>query len=211
MPATLPEIVKARFFRSPAEFRRWLARNGEQQQELWVGFYRKATGKQGISYEDAVRQALCFGWIDGVRKDAGEDGYAHRFSPRQARSPWSALNLERYRGLEALGQIAEPGRRAYERRNPTVDGYSIADRRDAALSAEYRRRFAQHAGAWEFYRSQPPWYRRTTAHWVASAKREQTRERRLATLIADSAAGRRIDALNPQRYQVQPRSKRGAA
>jgi uncharacterized protein YdeI (YjbR/CyaY-like superfamily) len=161
-----------------------------------------------------VRQALCFGWIDGVRKNAGEDGYANRFSPRQQRSPWSALNLKRYQELGALGLIAEPGRRAYERRNPGVDGYAIADREDATLSIQHQQKFAAHPEAWEFYRLQAPWYRRTTAHWIASAKREETRERRLAQLIADSAVGRRIAPLDAERYQTQQTqrpAKRGAA
>jgi uncharacterized protein YdeI (YjbR/CyaY-like superfamily) len=201
--------MKARFFKSSAEFRRWLARNGERETEVWVGFYRKSSGKRGISYDDAVRQALCYGWIDGVRKSAGEDGYANRFSPRKARSPWSALNLKRYAELQALGQIAEPGRRAYERRDPAVDGYAISDRNGMTLGDDYERLFTAHPKAWEYYNTQPPWYRRETAHWVMSAKREDTRARRLATLIADSEAGRRIGVLDPQ-----PRTgatRRGAA
>jgi uncharacterized protein YdeI (YjbR/CyaY-like superfamily) len=201
----------ARFFKSPAELRRWLARNGERESELWVGVYRKSSGKQGITYEEAVRQALCFGWIDGVRRSAGADGSAQRFTPRTPHSTWSALNLKRYAELEALGLIAEPGKRAYARRNPAADGYAIADRRGTSLDDEFERRFAEHPQAWKYYQAQAPWYRRETAHWIASAKREDTRERRFATLLADSAAGRRIDALNPQRFEAKPAAKQGAA
>ena len=201
----------ARFFKSPAEFRRWLARNYDRETELWVGIYRKASGKQGITYEDAVRQALCYGWIDGVRRSAGAEGSAQRFTPRTAQSTWSALNLKRYAEMDALGLIAEPGRRAYERRNPAADGSAIADRQGTTLGKEYEQRFAAHPQAWEYYQAQPPWYRRETAHWITSARREDTRERRFATLLTDSAAGRRIDALNPQRYETKSVSKRGAA
>jgi len=210
-PAAVAAPQEARFFKSAAEFRRWLTRNGERETELWVGIYRKSSGKQGISYEDAVRQALCFGWIDGVRRSAGEDGSAQRFSPRKGRSTWSALNLKRFEEMRALGQIEETGMRAYERRNPATDGYAIADRRNATLGDEYERRFAEHPNAWAFYQGQPPWYRRETAYWITSAKREETRERRFATLVADAAAGRRVGVLDPQSQRRTPAPRRGAA
>ena len=200
MPAPRPAVItNAHFFKTPAELRRWLKRNGEREAELWVGFYRKASGKQGVTYEDALRQALCFGWIDGVRKNAGEEGYAQRFSPRKQSSTWSAPNLKRFEELRVAGLIEEPGMRAYERRNPEVDGYSLADRRDTVLPDEYKQRFMKHKKAWEYYQAQPPWYRRESAYWLVRAKREDTRERRFNTLLEDSKAGRRIAVLSAGR------------
>jgi uncharacterized protein YdeI (YjbR/CyaY-like superfamily) len=209
-PPAVAAPQQARFFKSAAEFRHWLARNGERETELWVGIYRKSSGKQGISYEDAVRQALCFGWIDGVRMSAGEDGSAQRFSPRKRRSTWSALNLKRFAEMRALGQVDATGMRAYERRNPATDGYAIADRRNATLGDEYEQRFAEHPNAWVFYQAQPPWYRRDTAYWVTSAKREETRDRRFATLVADAAAGRRVGVLDSQSQRQTPRPEQRA-
>lgn len=193
MATPAPQSAAVRFFPSAAHFRRWLARNGARATELWVGFHTLASGLGGLTYSEALDEALCYGWIDGVRLKAGADGYTHRFSPRKPHSAWSAANLRRLEALRAGGRIAPAGLRAFEARNAAGSGYALADRSahldaaaEAALRAEPR--------AWAYFSTQPPAYRRDAAWWVMSAKREATRARRLATLVAESAAGRRFGA-----------------
>lgn len=185
------------FFATPADFRRWLERHHATAPELLVGFYKKGSGRPSITWPESVEEALCFGWIDGVRRTIDEESYTIRFTPRRPGSNWSRINLEKARELIAAGRMRPAGLRAFERRDPDGDprAYSY-ERKDAArLSPEQEARFRAAREAWQFFQSQPPSYRRTATFWVASAKREETRSRRLETLIEDSAAGRRIGPL----------------
>jgi uncharacterized protein YdeI (YjbR/CyaY-like superfamily) len=191
--------VKPTFFRTPAAFRRWLEKNHDRVSELWIGMYKKASGKGGITYKEALDEALCFGWIDGVRKRLDDEAFVQRFTPRTAKSYWSAVNIARADELAAAGKMHAAGRAAYERRDATAAARYSSERRDAKLDAAAEKQFRADAAAWAYFQSSPPWYRRVTIHWVTSAKRVETRQRRLDILIRDSAAGRRINLLTPNR------------
>lgn len=186
--------MKPRFFRSGDDLRMWLTRNHGTARDLWIGFHKKATGKKGITYQEALDQALCFGWIDGVRKGIDAVSYTTRFSPRTAKSPWSRINIARAKELKELGLMAQPGLDAFERRDKTSAGYSYEDG-PHELGPEYLKQFRAKKRAWTFFESQPPGYKRTACYWVMSAKRDDTRQRRLAQLIEDSANGRRLALL----------------
>lgn len=184
--------MKPTFFKDAAHFRRWLQKHHASETELWVGMHRKASGKGGITYKEALDQALCFGWIDGVRKRVDETSFVQRFTPRTAKSYWSAVNIKRAGELIAAGQMAAPGRKALERRDAAASGRYSFEREAAAFTAAQLKTLKANRKAWSFFASQPPYYRRVATFWVASAKKEETRVRRLETLISDSAAGRRI-------------------
>lgn len=185
-----------KFFPTPADFRRWLEEHHESESVLWVGFYKVGSGKPSITWPESVDEALCFGWIDGLRKSVDEESYKIRFTPRKPTSNWSAKNLARIEELIAEGRVRPMGLEVYEARDPEKSAvYSFERRKEAQLPPEAEARFRANQEAWEFFQSQPPGYRRTATHWVVSAKREETRARRLDTLIEDSAAGRRIKPL----------------
>ena len=184
-----------RFFPTPAHFRRWLSKHHDSEDELWVGFYKKATGRPSITWPESVDEALCFGWIDGVRKSLDEEAYVIRFTRRRRGSHWSKVNLERVAALIEEGRMTPAGMAAYEARDPEKSGRYSYERERARFSREQEREFRSNADAWAFWQEQPPGYRKLTTHWVVSAKREQTRARRLARLIEDSANGLRIKAL----------------
>jgi len=180
-----------RFFETAADFRRWLERNHDTAGELLVGFWKKNTGRPSIDWPEARDQALCFGWIDGVRRSHGPDSYEIRFTPRRAGSLWSKVNLERVESLRAAGLMTEAGERALAAGKPSAYSY---EKEITTLSPAEEELFRADAAAWSDWQGRPPGYRRTALHWVTSAKRPETRARRLATLIADSAAGRKIGA-----------------
>jgi uncharacterized protein YdeI (YjbR/CyaY-like superfamily) len=185
------------FFATPAEFRAWLERHHADRRELLVGFHKKGSGRPSITWQESVDEALCFGWIDGVRRSLGPDSYTIRFSPRQPRSTWSAVNVKRVGELIEEGRMTPAGLAAFEARTGDRTGiYSYEQRRHAALDDEQERRFRALPAAWEYFQGRPPSYRRAAIHWITSAKRPETRERRLATLIEDSAAGRPIKPLS---------------
>jgi uncharacterized protein YdeI (YjbR/CyaY-like superfamily) len=191
--------VKPRFFPTAAAFRAWLEKNHASTGELFVGFYKKRSQKKGISYTEAVDEALCFGWIDGVKKRVDEDAYTHRFTPRKGRSCWSAVNVARAKELIAAGRMAPAGLAAFEKRDAAQTARYSVERAAAQLSAAQLKMFKADAKAWAFFISQPPYYRRVATFWIVSAKKEETRTRRLETLIASSAAGRRLDMLAPSK------------
>jgi uncharacterized protein YdeI (YjbR/CyaY-like superfamily) len=184
--------MKPRFFRTAAAFRRWLAAHHATERELLVGFYKKASGKPGISYQEAVDEALCFGWIDGVKKRVDEERYTHRFTPRKAVSTWSLVNTRRVGDLMALGRMAAAGIAAFERRDPKKTGIYSFENRPTTFDLALARAFKADAAAWTFFRAQPPGYQRLMTFWVMSAKQPETRQRRLAVLVKHSVEGKRI-------------------
>lgn len=184
------------FFATPGAFRKWLAKHHASEKELWVGFYKVKSGKGGLVYAEALDQALCYGWIDGMVRRVDEERYAQRFTPRKADSNWSQVNILRAQGLIAAGAMRPPGLAAFERRRQASPAYSF-EQQNAALSDSQQKRLKANTAAWRFLAAQPAYYRRLATWWVVSAKREETRERRLATLIADSAAGRRLKVATP--------------
>jgi uncharacterized protein YdeI (YjbR/CyaY-like superfamily) len=188
--------VKPTFFAGPADFRAWLAEHHADETELLVGFYKRASGRPSITWQESVDEALCFGWIDGVRRSIDGDSYSIRFTPRQKRSTWSAVNIRRAGELIEEGRMAPAGKAAFEARTDDRSAiYSYEQRHNATLEPEQQQRFEADATAWKWFSDQPPSYRRTAVHWVTSAKKPETRERRLAALIEDSAAGRKVKPL----------------
>jgi uncharacterized protein YdeI (YjbR/CyaY-like superfamily) len=183
------------FFESAQAFRDWLEANHETATEIVVGYYKRGTRRPSITHPEAVDQALCFGWIDGIRHGLDAERFVNRFTPRKPRSPWSNVNIRRVEELTKLGLMRPAGIRAFEARTVVRSGAYSPENRDIALEPAYERRLREDAAAWEWFQSQPPGYRRTAVFWVMDAKREETRERRLQTLIAESAAGRRIGPL----------------
>jgi len=183
------------FFESSADFRRWLVLHHENASELQVGFYKKGSGKPSITYLEALDEALCFGWIDGVRRGLDADSYTSRFTPRRRNSFWSLVNIRRATELSALGLMQPPGLRAFEERDQERSERYTAERGSHVFDPEYHREFEENPAAWTFFQSQPPSYRRAATWWVMNAKRPETRRRRLAALIEASADGRRPDAL----------------
>ena len=179
------------YFPTPADFRRWLERHHDSATELLVGFRKKGTGRPSIDWPQARDQALCFGWIDGVRRSLGADSYTIRFTPRRPGSLWSRINLARVEALRADGLMTEAGERALAEGKPRPSAYSY-ESEERALEPEETERFQANPAAWSDWQSRPPGYRKMVLHWVTSAKRPETRAKRLATLIEDCAAGRKI-------------------
>lgn len=189
----MPE-PKPTFFRTPAAFRAWLEANHETADHLWVGYYKKATKRPSVTWEETVEEALCVGWIDGIRKSRGEKSYMIRFTPRKPKSVWSQRNIDLIEQLEAEGRMKPAGRAAFAFKDAHPDsGYATAD--EGKLPKKMITQFKKATRAWAFYQAQPPGYRKQTARWVTSAKREETRARRLATLIEDSGNELRIKQL----------------
>ena len=184
--------MKAMYFKTGSEFRRWLAANHASERELLVGFYRKASGKPSISYKEAVDEALCFGWIDGIKKRVDDERYTHRFTPRKAVSIWSLVNATRIKELIADRRVATPGLEAWQRRDPKKTGIYSFENRPKTLEPALERTFKAEKAAWAFFCLQPPGYRRLMIFYVMSAKQPETRARRLARLIETSAEGKRI-------------------
>ena len=189
---------KPRFFAIPDDFRAWLEKHHASATELVVGFHKKHTGRASMTWTESVREALCYGWIDGIRRSLGDDSYTIRFTPRKPGSNWSSRNVRHVEELTREGRMAPAGLAAFEARRPDRTGvYSFERRQPARLEPAQERQFQTNKAAWKFFESQPPSYRKTAVHWVVSAKREETRSRRLAQLIEDSAAGRRLAQLTP--------------
>jgi uncharacterized protein YdeI (YjbR/CyaY-like superfamily) len=188
--------MKPIFFATPKDFRRWLDEHHADETELWVGYYKKGSGRPSITWPESVDEALCFGWIDGVRKSVDEESYAIRFTPRRARSTWSAVNIKRVQELIDLGRMRPAGLEAFEERAEERSGiYAYEQREKAELGEEFEGLFRANGAAWVFFQAQPAGYRKAATWWVVSAKREETRRRRLATLIEDSAQGQTIGPL----------------
>ena len=179
------------YFSTQADFRTWLQANHERAGELLVGFHKKGSGLPSIDWPQARDEALCFGWIDGVRKSLGTSAYTIRFTPRRKGSIWSRVNIERFKALDEEGRMTEAGRRAFEEGKERTDHYAY-ENEERPLAPEEERVFRANAKAWADFEARPPGYRKVALFWVTSAKKPETRAKRLATLIDDSAAGRKI-------------------
>ena len=178
--------------------RAWLEESHDRVAELWVGYYKKGTGLASVTWPESVDEALCFGWIDGIRKSIDDRSYRIRFTPRRKGSHWSARNLGRMKYLIAEGLVAEPGLAAYERRDRRKESQASYEQSEAAaLPPEYEARIRANAAAWEYFQAARPSYRKQVTWWVVSAKREDTRLRRLGILIESSAEG---DVIPPLRW-----------
>ena len=193
--------VKPTFFKTPRAFRAWLEKNHDKADELHVGYYKKGSGKPSITWPESVDEALCFGWIDGIRRTIDDESYSIRFTPRRQRSVWSNVNTKRFAALEKEGRIHESGRRAFAARDPKRSGiYSFEQRKKAmTLDPKYTRMLQANSKAWAFLQSQAPYYQRMASLYVMSAKKEDTRLRRLARVIDESAKGRRIGIMEKKK------------
>jgi uncharacterized protein YdeI (YjbR/CyaY-like superfamily) len=187
------------FFKSPGEYRKWLERNHDRAKELWIGFWKKSTGKATLTWQECVDESLCFGWIDGVRKSIDADSYKQRLTPRRPTSIWSKVNIGRVGELTAAGRMRPPGLTAFEKRDRTKAYSFEQDRDQVGLGPEQEAQFRKNGKAWEFFQAQPPYYRRLAGWWIMSAKKDETRQRRLAVLMSDSAARRRLGPLTPKK------------
>ena len=184
--------MKPAFFRSPPELRKWFEKNHATLPELWVGFYKKDSGRASITWPESVDEALCFGWIDGIRKSVDEVSYKIRFTPRRQGSIWSSVNVKRATALTEEGRVRPAGAKAFAARRENKSGIYAYEQRRAELEEPYNRLLKKNKAAWDFFQAQPPSYRKTLSWWVVSAKQEETRLKRLEKLIEESARGRRM-------------------
>jgi uncharacterized protein YdeI (YjbR/CyaY-like superfamily) len=188
------------FFELPTEFRAWLEKNHDRATELLVGFYKRGSGKPSMTWPESVDQALSFGWIDGVRRRIDDASYSIRFTPRRPGSNWSAVNIRRAEELRKHGLMQPAGLQAFERRRDEKSSIYPYENASPMLDPADEKKFSARKKAWEYFNNQAPSYRRVAIYWVMSAKKAETRARRLATLIDDSAHGRRLDA-----YTLKPK------
>ena len=191
--------MKPVFFRTPTEFREWLGKYHATKDELLVGFYKRDSGKPSLTWPESVDQALCFGWIDGVRRRIDGLSYTIRFTPRRRGSIWSSVNIKRARTLIAQGQMRPAGLTAYEARRDNKSGIYSYEQRSVNLEEPYKELLKQNKTAWSHFQEQPPSYRKAASWWIVSAKKEGTRLKRLAKLTALSAEGKRLPHLTPGR------------
>lgn len=198
-PVTAPRPTEVRLFATAAAFRAWLEEHHATDDQLWVGYYRKGVGKSAMSYVEAVEEALCYGWIDGITYRVDEERTATRFTPRRPTSMWSAINLDRVARLRAAGRMTPAGIRAFEERDRRKDQVHSSQRPPHPLPDEWVDRFRADAAAWAWWERQAPSFRNMATHWVMSAVRPETRERRFATLVEESRAGRR-----PRPFRIGP-------
>jgi uncharacterized protein YdeI (YjbR/CyaY-like superfamily) len=194
---TKPAAAKPVFFEDAAGFRRWLEEHHANETELIVGFFKKAPGRTSLTVFEALDEALCFGWIDGVRRSLDADRWYQRFTPRKAKSVWRVVNVRKAEALVAAGRMAPAGLEAFEARDAKRTGlYSFEQGKALTLGRAELRAFRTRPKAWAFFQAQPPGYKRTATFWVVSAKKPETRQRRLQQLIDDSAKGRRLGMLS---------------
>ena len=188
-------MTRLTFFKSPADFRRWLEKNHDKATELMVGFYKRGSGRPSITWPESVDQALCFGWIEGVRRRIDEESYSIRFSPRRRGSVWSAINIKKATELQEQGLMHAAGVREFEKRKEYKSRIYSYENALRALDPKHEKRFRANKKAWKYFSEQPPWYRRVIIYWVVSAKKHVIGARRLARLIEDSAHQRRVGLL----------------
>lgn len=192
MTAARLSKTKPTFFASSSAFRAWLQRHHADEPELWVGFYKKKSGRPSMTWAESVDQALCFGWIDGIRKRLDDQSYVIRFTPRRPGSIWSAVNIRRVAALTNEGLMRPAGKKAFAARIENKSGIYSYEQRPLDLPLPYANGLRANIGAWEFFQKQPPSYRKMMAWWIVSAKQEQTRSKRMQKLIAASAKGVRL-------------------
>ena len=184
--------MKPVFFETPAAFRAWLKKHHKKADELWVGYYRKDCGKQSITWNESVDEALCFGWIDGIRKKVNDDAYTNRFTPRRPGSNWSAINIAKVKQLTKQKRMQPAGLAAYGKRTEAKSRIYTYEQHSYSLDTDLERRFRANKKAWAFFETSPPYYRKLMTGWLNGAKQEATRLRRLEKLMAACESGRRI-------------------
>lgn len=189
--------MKPKFFKTPSDLRKWFDHHHATEQELWVGYYKRDSGKPSITWPQSVDEALCFGWIDGIRKSIDDLSYKIRFTPRKPRSTWSAVNIKRVGELSEQGLMQSTGLKAFQAREENRSGIYSYEQRSPELPDQYGKQLKKNLAAWKFFHAQPPSYRKAANWWVVSAKKEETRLKRLDNLIQHSALGQRIPQFIP--------------
>ena len=196
-----PQPHDVRYFATPEQLRDWFDANHKTADELWLGYYRKSTARPSVDWSQAVDEALCVGWIDGVRRSLDETSFVQRFTPRRKGSTWSAVNVAKVEALTDAGRMRAAGIAAFEARSAANTAIYSYEQAATAFTPEEEARFRAESSAWTDWEARPPSYRRAVTHWVTSAKQAATRARRLYTLIADSIAGRKV---GPMRWSREP-------
>lgn len=191
------EMQSPIFFKSASDLHKWFEKNHDQVSEAWIGFYHVKSGKKGITYKEAVDEALCFGWIDGIRKGIDGSSYVNRFTPRRKSSNWSNVNIKRMQELITEGRVKPPGLAAFSAREEKQSGVYSFEQAHHKLAAPYAKQFRANKKAWVYFTSRAPWYQRTSIHWVMNARRQATQLKRLQTLITDSENQRTLAQLTP--------------
>lgn len=184
--------MKPVFFHTPAAFRKWLAKNHKNKTELIVGFYKVDSGRPSMTWSQSVDQALCFGWIDGIRRSIDAESYSIRFTPRRSTSIWSAININKVKQLTRVGLMTPAGKKAFELRTKDRSGIYSHEKEPAALAKNYVRQFKANKRAWHFFNGQAPSYKKVIIHWIVSAKQEKTRLSRLQKAIKVSGQQKRM-------------------
>jgi uncharacterized protein YdeI (YjbR/CyaY-like superfamily) len=192
----MKDLIKPVYFKNPSDFRKWLLENHEKENELLVGFYKVSSEKKGITWSESVDQAICFGWIDGVRKSIDEQRYCIRFTPRKPTGTWSGINIKKVEELTGKGWMHPARIEAFKKRKEHRSRIYSYEKEPENLQKDFEKKFKANKKAWQFFHNIPPSYVRTAIHWVMSAKMKETKVRRLEELIKDSEAGRRIKRLN---------------
>ena len=188
--------MKVVFFPTQKDLRKWFVKNHKKEKELFVGYYKVSTGKTTVSWSQSVDEALCFGWIDGIRKSIDEESYCNRFTPRKPTSSWSAINTKKVEELTKLGLMKPEGLHAFSLRKENKSKIYSYENPLVSFDKSFEKLFKANKKAWAFYQATTPTYRKVTTRWVMSAKQESTRLKRLNELITDCAAGRNIKAMN---------------
>ncbi len=191
--------MEVTFFPTPAAFRTWLQRNHAKSEALWVGYYKVGSGRPSLTWPESVDEALCYGWIDGIRKRIDEVSYTIRFTPRRPGSVWSSVNIQRAQALIESGRMRPAGLKAYQARKVNRSGIYSYEQRSVELAEPYNRLLKENEAAWRFFQAQPASYRKAVNWWVVSAKKEETRRKRLEKLLAYSARGQRLPEYTPGR------------
>ena len=205
----MPTPENVIFFETPAELRAWFEANHESATQLWLGYHRKRTGRPSVTWQEVVDQELCFGWIDSVRYSLDGDRSAQRITPRRSGSVWSAINIKRFQELEQMGMVHPNGRAAFDKRDEARSRIYSYENRSRGFDAATEAAFRKNRTAWKFFEAQAPSYRRTASFWVMSAKRDETKKRRLEKLIATSRAAQRLAPfVSPSRRRAPARAPR---
>ena len=192
----MPTPNNIKYFKTPADLRSWFEKNHQKKREQWIGYYKKDSGTPSITWPESVDQALCFGWIDGVRKSVDDKRYTIRFTPRRTTSIWSVINIKRVKELKKLGLMKREGLTLFELRDGKKSNrYSFEQRKNPVLPLRYKKIFRSNKNAWTFFSTQPPWYRKASVWWIISAKQEKTKMQRLERMIRDSETGISIPVL----------------
>ncbi|MEW5797815.1 MAG: YdeI/OmpD-associated family protein [Bacteroidota bacterium] len=192
----MPTPTNVKFFKTPADLRKWFEKNYKTAKEQWVGYYKTDSGKESITWSESVDQALCFGWIDGVRKGIDDISYTIRFTPRKPTSNWSKINIKKVAELKKQGLMTKEGLDLFENRDTKKSSlYSFEQRKNPKLPAVFIKKFKLNKKAWTYFSLQAPWYQRASTWWVISAKQDETRLKRFEQLISDCENERRIGPL----------------